>query len=92
MSVMQKGDVGNKHARDLINWSEVARRLGLSPRYVVMLRRGQRKNEERLKQIERLIRDELMSESASVTRRDTEETNTAGNEMKHFSRFGRRKG
>ncbi len=51
---MKKGNV-----RDLINWSEVARRLGLSPRYVVMLRRGQRKSERRLKEIEELIRGEL---------------------------------
>ena len=51
---MKKGSVG-----DLINWSEVARRLGLSPRYVAMLRRGQRKSEKRLKQIEELIQEEL---------------------------------
>lgn len=51
---MKKGSVG-----DLINWSEVARRLGLSPRYVVMLRHGQRKSKRRLKQIEELIRGEL---------------------------------
>lgn len=88
---MQKGDIGNKHAGDLINWSEVARRLGLSPRYVVMLRRGQRKNEERLKQIEALIRDELASGKTSVTRRDMGEKESAGDEEKRISRLGRRK-
>ncbi|HQT92976.1 MAG TPA: hypothetical protein PL001_13220, partial [Candidatus Kryptobacter bacterium] len=79
---MQKGDIRNRRARDLINWSEVARRLGLSPRYVVMLRRGQRKNEERLKQIERLISDELTSGNGQVTRRTEEEGGSGGKDMK----------
>lgn len=75
---MQKGDIRNKRAGDLINWSEVARRLGLSPRYVVMLRRGQRKNEERLKQIETLIRDELGLGKTSVSKRNPEEKTGRG--------------
>ena len=57
--LMQKDQMKKESVRDLINWSEVARRLGLSPRYVAMLRRGQRKSEKRLKQIEELIRGEL---------------------------------
>ena len=58
-SLMQKEQPKQEYVGDLINWSEVARRLGLSPRYVAMLRRGQRKSEKRLKQIEELISEEL---------------------------------
>ena len=58
-SIMQKEQPKQENIGDLINWSEVARRLGLSPRYVAMLRRGQRKSEKRLKQIEELISGEL---------------------------------
>ena len=56
---MQKDQMKKESVGDLINWSEVARRLGLSPRYVAMLRRGERKSERRLKQMEELIRGEL---------------------------------
>lgn len=58
-SIMQKEQPTKENVGDLINWSEVARRLGLSPRYVAMLRRGQRKSAKRLKQIEELISGEL---------------------------------
>jgi transcriptional regulator with XRE-family HTH domain len=75
---MQKDQMKKGNLRDLINWSEVARRLGLSPRYVVMLRRGQRKSERRLKQIEELIRGELSAVGKYWTASDSRITDQQG--------------
>lgn len=56
---MRKGRAKSKVGKYLINHSEVARRLGLSPSYVCMLFNGQRQNLKRMKQIEDLIIEEL---------------------------------
>lgn len=74
-SLMQKEQPNQENIGDLINWSEVARRLGLSPRYVAMLRRGQRKSEKRLKQIEELISEELKNVERYWNGRETFSTN-----------------
>lgn len=56
---MQKGNAKIKPGRYLINRAEVARKLGVSSRYISMLFRGERKNRKRLMQIKKLIREEL---------------------------------
>lgn len=56
---MRNRKAKSKPRKHLINHAEVARRLGLSPAYVGMLFRGERKNVKRLKEIEDLVLDEL---------------------------------
>ncbi len=56
---MQKENAKIKPGRYLINRAEVARKLGVSSRYINMLFRGQRQNPKRLAQIKKLISDEL---------------------------------
>lgn len=49
---------GNK-IKSIINKSEIARRLGLSPQYVGQLLNGKRKSAKRLQQINDLIKSAL---------------------------------
>lgn len=58
-SSMRKREAKSKVEKHLINRTEVARRLGLSPSYVCALLKGEEKNVERMEQIEDLIIEEL---------------------------------
>ena len=56
---MRNRNAKSKQKGHLIDRAEVARRLGVSPGYVDMLFRGERKNVKRLKEIEDMVLDEL---------------------------------
>ncbi|KAB2967546.1 helix-turn-helix domain-containing protein [Zoogloea sp.] len=45
--------------KPIINKSEIARRIGITPQYVGQLLNGKRHNAERIQQIERVIHSEL---------------------------------
>ncbi len=68
---MQKENAKIKPGKYLINRSEVARKLGVSSRYINMLFRGERTNPKRLAQIKKLIHDELNILTRSINRKNT---------------------